>query len=126
MTPEQVPPSANGVVKPLVVRVFGVGGAGCSAVEHMNRNGLAELAPAALHTNARVLEGHSLTEKFLLGARLTRGLGTGGDPESGKAVALEEAERLRALCAGVDLVILVAGLGGGTGTGVTPHLAKIA
>lgn len=114
------------MVKPLTIRVFGIGSAGCCAVDHMSRGDLRELAMTALHTNARTLESYTVQDRWLLGTRLTRGLGTGGDPELGKAVAVEESERLRSLCAGVDLVILVAGLGGGTGSGVTPHLARIA
>jgi cell division protein FtsZ len=61
-----------------------------------------------------------------LGAKLTRGLGTGGDPEMGRAAAEEDVEKIRALCAGADVVCVVAGLGGGTGTGAGPVVARLA
>ncbi len=61
-----------------------------------------------------------------LGAKLTRGLGTGGDPEMGRAAAEEDVEKIRALCAGADMVCVVAGLGGGTGTGAGPVVARLA
>jgi cell division protein FtsZ len=92
----------------------------------MLKAGLADVAFAVLHTDARLMNQSAVGEKLLLGASLTRGLGAGGDADIGRAAAEAETTKLRELCAGVDLLILVAGLGGGTGSGVTPVLAQVA
>src|SRR5207302_2921823 len=64
--------------------------------------------------------------KFILGAKSTRGLGAGGDPQLGQAAAEEDADEIRSLCQGADMVLVVAGLGGGTGTGAGPVVARLA
>ncbi len=125
MTPAiELPPLA--ATKRLTIKVFGVGGAGGALLEQMANSDLAELSFSAVHTNARVLAGSAIPEKFLLGDKRLRGLGTGGDPEMGRAAAEEEIAGLTALCAETDLVFIAAGLGGGTGTGVSPVLARVA
>lgn len=109
-----------------VLKVVGVGGAGLQAVAHMAESGLAGLAFAGVHTDARMLGQSGLTQKLLLGGALTRGLGAGGDPDIGRAAAEAETEKLAALCGDADLLIIVAGLGGGTGSGAAPILARAA
>jgi len=108
------------------IRVVGVGGAGLNAVGHMMRAGLSGLSFAGAHSDARLLAQSTLPDQVLLGARLTRGLGAGGDPDIGRAAAEEDAERLRQLCGGCDLLVVVAGLGGGTGSGAGPVIAQLA
>jgi cell division protein FtsZ len=112
--------------KPLSIRVVGLGGAGGNAVAHMARTDLRELRPAVIHTSARVLETLSAPEKILLGGQLTYGLGAGGEPSLARAAAEQDLSLLRSLCQDVHLLFLVTGLGGGTGTGIAPVLARIA
>jgi cell division protein FtsZ len=117
--------------KELTLKVFGVGGAGCNAVEHIahQRAAQSELADVqlnAVNTDLQSLLDLSVECVMPLGATRTRGLGTGGDPELGRAAAEEDAEQLRKLCAGAEVVVIVTGLGGGTGTGASPVLARVA
>ena len=127
MNPEENQPPAGGTeAKKFVVKVIGVGGAGGNAVEYMARQEFAGVGFTAVNTDAQALAQLTLTDKITLGAKLTRGLGTGGDPEMGRAAADEDVEKLKALCAGADIVCVVAGLGGGTGTGAGPVVAKLA
>jgi cell division protein FtsZ len=119
--------SSSGAPKrPLVIKVLGVGGAGGNAVEQMACEGMAGVAFIALNTDSQALSQCAAPEKFQLGARLTRGLGAGGDPEMGRAAAEADLPQLRALCAGADMIFIVTGLGGGTGTGASPVLARLA
>jgi cell division protein FtsZ len=112
--------------KKLTLKVFGVGGAGGNAVDYLARQDLTGVSMIAMNTDARALSQLGLAEKMTLGAKLTRGLGAGGDPHIGRAAAEEDLEKIRALCAGADVVCVVAGLGGGTGTGAGPVVAKLA
>lgn len=121
--PTVVPPKLS---KTPSIKVIGVGGAGLHAVEHIAQCSLAAVAFAGLHTDARLLAESALPQRLLLGATVTRGLGAGGDPDIGRAAAEMETAQLVELCAGNDLVIIVAGLGGGTGSGAAPVLARAA
>src|SRR5262249_9806703 len=76
--------------------------------------------------DAQALASATVTERVQLGAKLTRGLGAGGDPEVGRQAAEADVARLRALCEGVDMVFIATGLGGGTGTGASPVVARVA
>src|SRR5437667_8718546 len=112
------------------VKVFGVGGAGCNAVEHMVRqraaqNEFGEVQFTAVNTDVQWLLDLSVECVVPLGATRTRGLGAGGDPEVGRTAAEEGAAPLQKLCAGAQVVVVVTGLGGGTGTGVSPVLARV-
>jgi cell division protein FtsZ len=109
-----------------LIKVIGLGGAGLHALTHMSEAGLGEVAFAGAHTDARVLGQCGLAQTLLLGSELTRGLGAGGDPDIGRAAAESAAEQLRSLVAGPDLIIVVAGLGGGTGSGAAPVAARLA
>jgi cell division protein FtsZ len=119
--------SANPTVKrPLSIKVFGVGGAGGNAVEQMALSGFTDASFVVLNTDAQALASCTVPERIQLGAKLTRGLGAGGDPEVGRSAADADLPRLRALCEGVDMVFIATGLGGGTGTGASPVLARVA
>jgi cell division protein FtsZ len=114
------------IKKQLIIKVFGVGGAGCNVL------GFAADSPpdgvdfVAVNTDAQGLEACAAPVKFVLGAGRTRGLGAGGDPEVGRAAAQEDLEKLQSFCAGADIIFLLAGLGGGTGTGAAPVIARMA
>ena len=113
------------------LKVLGVGGAGCNAVEHIARqraaqSEFADVQLAAVNTDLQSLFDLSVECVMPLGATRTRGLGAGGDPDLARAAAEEDTEQLRQLCAGAEVVVIVTGLGGGTGTGVSPVLARVA
>ena len=108
------------------IKVFGVGGAGCNAVNHIARAPFEGVEFVALNTDAAALGQLSVQNKMVIGEKLTRGMGAGGDPERGRAAAEEDATKLKALCEGVDVVFIAAGMGGGTGTGASPVLSRIA
>lgn len=110
----------------LSAKVIGLGGAGINAVNHMIRSDLRELPFLAMHTNARALAQAAVSDQVLFGLELMRGLGTGGDPDLGRAAASEETEKLKELISGTDLLFIVGGLGGGTTTGAAPVLARAA
>jgi cell division protein FtsZ len=112
--------------KKFSLKVFGVGGGGGNAIDHMAKQDFAGVDFMAVNTDAQALAQLGLGGRMTLGAKLTRGLGTGGDPEMGRAAAEEDADKLGALCAGADVICVVAGLGGGTGTGAGPVLARLA
>ncbi len=112
--------------KKLSIKVIGIGGAGANAIAHMAQSDLREMTFLAMHTSGRVLANCATQDKLLLGLKLMRGLGTGGDPDLGKAAAEEDVLKLKKSCEAQDLVFIVAGLGGGTATGVAPVLARIA
>lgn len=117
--------SANQPAGPKV-KIIGVGGAGSAAVEHIAKSNFGDLPLAIVHTHARVLQQRTVENKVLIGINRTHGLGTGGDFEIAKVMAENELQALQQICAGTELVFLIAGLGGGTGTGLTPVLAKAA
>ena len=108
------------------LHVIGVGGAGGNAVDHMSRTGLDGVRFFALNTDARALVACGADDKLVMGSRLNRGLGTGGDPDMGRAAAEQDLERIKGFCNGADIVFIVAGLGGGTGTGASPVVARAA
>lgn len=119
------PPLAFPSATPPVARVIGIGGAGLQAVEHLMRDGPADVVCAGVHTDARRLESCTLPHKILIGGQVTRGLKV-GDPETSRRLAEAETSALRPLCEGADLVLLVAGLGGNTAAGTAPVLARVA
>lgn len=117
----------DGGLKPgLQIRFLGVGGAGCRIVEQMADMGIAPDALFAADTNAHDLAGHRKAQPVLIGSKIMRGLGAGGDMELAAAAAEAEAPELTRYFTGTDIVVLVAGLGGGTGGGVGPVLARVA
>ncbi len=108
------------------LRVLGVGGAGCNAVTQLAEQPLAGVEFALLNTDAAALQRVAQGQRVLIGERTMRGLGAGGDPERGRAAAEEDAGVIRQLCEGADVVFVVAGMGGGTGTGAAPIVARVA
>jgi len=122
---EMTSPNEN-VNRTFRIKVFGVGGAGCNAVNHIARTPFEGVEFIALNTDAAALRQLPMPNKNVLGEKLTRGMGAGGDPERGRSAADEDAAKLKALCEGADVVFIAAGMGGGTGTGASPVLARIA
>jgi cell division protein FtsZ len=114
------------IKKKIVLKVVGLGGAGCNAAGFASQAGFAGVEFLAVNTDSQSLEACAAPAKFVLGAARTHGLGAGGDPELGRAAAEEDSERIRSLCAGADIIFLLAGLGGGTGTGGAPVFARVA
>jgi cell division protein FtsZ len=108
------------------IKVVGVGGGGGNAVNTMIAAGLPGIDFIAANTDAQALRANLAPVKMQLGEKLTRGLGAGGNPEVGKLSAQEDVERLREYLAGADMVFVTAGMGGGTGTGAAPVIAKVA
>lgn len=108
------------------IKVIGVGGGGGNAVNRMIKAGLSGVEFWAMNTDAQVLEMSSASKKIQLGAKLTAGLGAGGNPSIGEKAAEESREDLLVALDGSDMVFVTAGMGGGTGTGAAPVVAKIA
>jgi cell division protein FtsZ len=109
-----------------VIRVVGVGGAGCNAVDRMIEAGLRGVEFIAVNTDRQALEVSEADVRIPVGMEITRGLGTGGDPHLGEQALRESEEQVRRALRGSDLVFIAAGEGGGTGTGGAPLVAKIA
>jgi len=99
------------------IKVVGVGGGGCNAVDRMIAEGLSGIEFIAINTDAQVLLKSSAPTRVRIGDKTTRGLGAGGDPNIGKISAEESAEELYDVLKGSDMVFVTAGLGGGTGHG---------
>jgi cell division protein FtsZ len=108
------------------LKVVGVGGGGCNAVNTMIKAGLKGVEFVGANTDAQALAACSAPVKVQLGAKLTKGLGAGANPEVGRNAMLEDKDRIREMLVGADMVFITAGLGGGTGTGGAPILAAIA
>lgn len=113
-------------VKPPNLKVIGLGGAGCNAVNRMIELGLSNIEFVACNTDAQALGKSLAPNKVQLGPKLTRGLGAGGKPATGEAAAEESYRELSRALEGADMVFLAVGLGGGTGTGSAPIVARIA
>jgi len=108
------------------IKVVGVGGGGGNAVNTMIAAGLPGVEFIAANTDAQALRANLAPMKMQLGEQLTRGLGAGGKPEVGRQAAMESVERLQESLVGADMIFVTAGMGGGTGTGAAPIVAKIA
>jgi cell division protein FtsZ len=109
------------------IKVIGVGGGGCNAIEDMiAQGGIAGVEFIAVNTDAQALLNTKASIKVQIGDQLTRGLGSGSNPNVGSKAAEESMEKLREEIQGADLVFITAGMGGGTGTGASPIVAKIA
>jgi cell division protein FtsZ len=122
-------PSAPATASPrksISIKIIGVGGAGLAVLDELIRSGLAADGFAAVNTDAASLAATAAPEKLQLETRLLRGLGSGGDPDRGRTAAQENLPRLKSLCEGLDVIFIIAGLGGGAGTGISPVLARAA
>jgi len=107
-------------------KIFGVGNAGVGLLAAINGEDFAGAAFAAVNTDAASLAASSAALKIQLENRLLRGMGTGGDPERGRAMAEEQFATLKSACEGAEVIFIVAGLGGGAGSGISPVLARAA
>ena len=108
------------------IKVIGVGGGGGNAVNHMIREGIQGVNFVCANTDTQDLSSSPAEEKIQLGVETSKGLGAGMNPEIGKASAEEAAEAIKALLSDTDMLFITAGFGGGTGTGASPVIAKIA
>jgi cell division protein FtsZ len=108
------------------IRVVGVGGAGCNAVNTMIASGLERVDFISLNTDVQALAANKAPVRMQIGKELTRGLGAGANPEMGRQAATESREDIARLLEGADMVFVTAGMGGGTGTGAAPVVADIA
>ena len=109
-----------------VITVFGVGGAGCNAVQSMKTKGIDGVEYVVANTDAQSLAGTDVAAQIQLGPGTTQGLGAGSDPEIGTRAAEESIEAIKEHLEGVHMVFVTAGMGGGTGTGAAPLVAKTA
>ncbi|MDU3080973.1 MAG: cell division protein FtsZ, partial [Cutibacterium avidum] len=109
-----------------VIKVVGVGGGGCNAVNRMIEAGLKGVEFLAVNTDAQALLTSDADVKLDIGRDLTRGLGAGADPDKGRQAAEDHADEIEESLKGADMVFVTAGEGGGTGTGAAPVVAKIA
>jgi len=108
------------------IKVIGVGGGGCNAVNTMIRMGLTGVEFITANTDRQALEASHASVKVPIGQELTKGLGAGADPEVGRKAALEDYAALSEILDGADMIFITAGMGGGTGSGAAPVIAKIA
>jgi len=111
---------------PAKIKVVGVGGGGGNAVTSMKSSKLDGVEFIILNTDAQALKRSDVPQKLQIGSELTRGLGAGGNPDIGKRAALESTEEIADMLEESDMVFITAGMGGGTGTGAAPIVAKIA
>ncbi|QIB70088.1 cell division protein FtsZ [Aminipila butyrica] len=108
------------------IKVIGVGGGGCNAVNRMIEKGLKGVTYMAVNTDKQALAGSLAETKIQIGEKLTKGLGAGANPEIGQKAAEENIEDISKFIQGSDMIFITAGMGGGTGTGAAPVIAKIA
>lgn len=109
-----------------IIKVIGVGGGGSNAVNHMYKQGIKDVEFIVCNTDNQALMSSPVPNKLQIGANLTEGLGCGANPEIGKNAALESKEQIREMLVDTKMVFVTAGMGGGTGTGAAPVIAKIA
>jgi cell division protein FtsZ len=109
-----------------IIKVIGVGGGGSNAVNHMYKQGIKDVEFVVANTDLQALNSSPVPHKLQLGVNLTEGLGCGANPEVGRAAALESKDQIREMLMGTKMVFVTAGMGGGTGTGAAPVIAKIA
>src|SRR6188508_972029 len=135
-TPREIPPPSasdyqwgsprDDSLRTPQLRVVGVGGGGVNAVNRMIEAEVGGVEFIALNTDAQSLQQSAAHVTLQIGADITRGLGAGSDPERGRAAAMEDYDRIKALLKGSDMVFITAGQGGGTGSGASPVIARIA
>lgn len=109
-----------------IIKVIGIGGGGSNAVNHMYKQGIKDVEFVVCNTDNQALNGSPVPNKLQIGANLTEGLGCGANPEVGKNAALESKDQIRETLMGAKMVFITSGMGGGTGTGAAPVIAKIA
>src|SRR5580693_5340466 len=110
----------------IAIKLVGVGGAGSNAVDRLKMENLERLQLAVINTDHQALGSSPVQDKVLIGPGVTRGLGAGGDPDLGREAAEADRGKIAAVIKDCDLVFLLAGMGGGTGSGASPIVAEIA
>jgi len=110
----------------IAIKLVGVGGAGSNAVDRLKMENLERLQLAVVNTDYQALASSPVQDKVLIGMTVTRGLGAGGDPEHGREAAEADREKIAKVVKDCDLVFLIGGMGGGTGSGAMPVVAEIA
>lgn len=113
------------VENPAQIKVLGIGGGGSNAVNRMIEQGIRGVEFIAVNTDAQALMLSNAPQRLRIGDKLTKGLGAGGNPEIGEKAAQESAEEVKAMLKGTDMVFVTCGMGGGTGTGAAPVIAKL-
>ena len=119
-------PAINMDELPAKIKVIGVGGGGGNAVNRMIQSGIAGVEFIVANTDLQAMRNSLAPVKLQLGAKLTKGLGAGANPEIGKQAALEDTDRILEVLTGADMIFLTTGMGGGTGTGAAPIIASLA
>ncbi|WP_103981014.1 cell division protein FtsZ [Helcococcus massiliensis] len=108
------------------IKVIGVGGGGNNAISRMKEEGLTGVEFIAVNTDKQILDAINSDEVLQIGTKITRGLGSGGNPEVGEKAAEESKTEISNMLEGADMVFVTAGMGGGTGTGAAPIIAQVA
>ncbi len=122
----RIPATATPQVNDPLIRVVGVGGGGVNAVNRMVEAGITGVEFMAVNTDLQSLQQSAADLTIHIGGGVTRGLGSGSDPELGYRAAFEEQDRIKRMLKGSDMVFVAAGAGGGTGTGAAPVIARLA
>ncbi len=117
--------NAPSIADHAIIKVVGVVGGGCNAINRMIAARMQEVEFIAINTDNQALLGSMAPVKIRVGDKLTKGLGAGGNPEVGQRAAQESQEELREALQGADMIFITAGMGGGTGTGAAPVIAEI-
>ncbi len=125
-SPTRAPATATPQVNDPLIRVVGVGGGGVNAVNRMVEAGITGVEFMAVNTDLQSLQQSAADLTVHIGGGVTRGLGSGSDPELGYRAAFEEQDRIKRMLKGSDMVFVAAGAGGGTGTGAAPVIARLA
>lgn len=113
-------------IERIKMKVVGVGGAGSNIVDRLMLSNPSGVHLTAINTDEQALSGSPVLDKYCIGERITRGLGAGGDPSIGREAALADKQVLERIVKDIDLLFITAGMGGGTGSGVSPVLADLA
>ena len=116
----------NDYEKMAAIKVLGVGGGGGNAVNRMIQSGMSSVEFISVNTDNQSLRFSNASYKLHIGDKLTRGQGAGGDPMKGEKAAEESEDEITSVLRGADMVYITAGMGGGTGTGAAPVIARIA
>lgn len=116
----------NDDLNPTVIKVIGIGGGGCNAVNRMINSNIQNVEFIVANTDAQALSLSKALHKLQIGNKLTKGLGAGANPEIGEKAALEDKEKIAEVLKGADMIFITTGMGGGTGTGAAPVIAEIA
>ncbi|MFT3782328.1 MAG: cell division protein FtsZ [Nibricoccus sp.] len=127
MNPNELPLTTEVLAdRSIAIKLIGVGGAGSNAVDRLKMENLERLQMAVINTDYQALSSSPVQDKVLIGTSVTRGLGAGGDPDLGREAAEADREKIANIVKGCDLVFLIAGMGGGTGSGAAPVVAEVA